>query len=195
MPLPAPGVPLSLSQIQTEFGGTNPISLSEYYAGGGLVPSGTSGTNGAVPSSGTISINNFYGTSAVVYRLDSDVYIDTQLSPDDAQVDFFVNSNGTILATAGISFPFTLASYNWLTPTTGSTTYYVRATLTSGTFTSGTTGTWLALTSNHSWRTAYTFNTPGNKMTTATFEIATDSGGTNVVVSASISLEAFVDSF
>jgi len=62
MALPSSG-PLSLSDIQGEFGGSNPISLSEYYAGGGLVPSGTSGTYGAVPSSGTISIQNFYGTS------------------------------------------------------------------------------------------------------------------------------------
>lgn len=61
MALPTSG-PLTLANIQTEFGGTNPISLSEYYAGGGLVPAGTSGTYGAVPSSGTISIRNFYGT-------------------------------------------------------------------------------------------------------------------------------------
>jgi hypothetical protein len=63
MPLPSSG-PLSLSDIQGEFGGSNPISLSEYYAGGGLVPAGTTGTYGAVPSSGAISIQNFYGTSA-----------------------------------------------------------------------------------------------------------------------------------
>lgn len=62
MALPTSG-PLTLSDIQGEFGGSNPISLSEYYAGGGLVPSGTSGTNGPVPTSGTISISNFYGTS------------------------------------------------------------------------------------------------------------------------------------
>jgi hypothetical protein len=62
MPLPTSG-PLTLADIQTEFGGTNPISLSEYYAGGGLVPSGASGTFGAVPSSGAISIQNFYGTA------------------------------------------------------------------------------------------------------------------------------------
>lgn len=64
MALPTSG-PLSLSDIQGEFGGSNPISLNEYYAGGGLVPSGTSGTNGPVPTSGTISISNFYGTSNV----------------------------------------------------------------------------------------------------------------------------------
>ena len=62
MPIPASG-PLSLQNIQTEFGGAIPIGLSEYYAGGGLVPAGTTGTFGAVPSSGAISVRNFYGTS------------------------------------------------------------------------------------------------------------------------------------
>ena len=62
MTLPASG-PLAMTDIQTEFGGTNPIGLNEYYAGGGLVPPGTSGTYGAVPSSGALSIQNFYGTS------------------------------------------------------------------------------------------------------------------------------------
>ena len=62
MAIPSSGA-LSLSDIQTEFGGSNPISLSEYYAGGAYVPAGTTGTYGAVPSSGEISIRNFYGTS------------------------------------------------------------------------------------------------------------------------------------
>ena len=62
MAIPASGA-LSLADIQTEFGGANPIGLNEYYAGGTYVPSGTSGTYGAVPSSGTISIQNFYGTA------------------------------------------------------------------------------------------------------------------------------------
>lgn len=61
MALQASG-PISLSDIQTEFGGTNPISLSEYYAGGVYVPSGT----GSIPSSGTISLSDFYGTSAAL---------------------------------------------------------------------------------------------------------------------------------
>jgi hypothetical protein len=54
---------ISLANIQTEFGGSNPISMSEYYAGGSYVPSGTSGTNGAVPTSGGISMSKFYGTA------------------------------------------------------------------------------------------------------------------------------------
>jgi hypothetical protein len=55
---------ITLSDIQTEFGGSNPISLSEYYAGGLYVPSGTSGTNGAVPTSGEIAVSDFYGASS-----------------------------------------------------------------------------------------------------------------------------------
>lgn len=65
MALPTSG-PLYLSNIQTEFGGTNPINLSEYYAGGAFVPAGTTGTNGAVPTSGYITVSKFYGTSKLV---------------------------------------------------------------------------------------------------------------------------------
>ena len=45
---------ISLLDISTEFGGTAPHSLSEYYGRAG------------VPSSGTISIGNFYGKSNAV---------------------------------------------------------------------------------------------------------------------------------
>jgi hypothetical protein len=65
MTLPTSGA-LSLNDIKGEFGGPTSPSLGDYYAGGSYVPAGTTGTNGAVPSSGTISISNFYGTSAVI---------------------------------------------------------------------------------------------------------------------------------
>lgn len=62
MVLPSSGA-LSLDDIKGEFGGPVSPSLGDYYAGGAYVPAGTTGTNGAVPSSGTISISNFYGTT------------------------------------------------------------------------------------------------------------------------------------
>jgi hypothetical protein len=43
---------ISLSDIQTEFGGSNPISISEYYAAAA-----------GLPASGEISISDFYGLS------------------------------------------------------------------------------------------------------------------------------------
>jgi hypothetical protein len=70
MAIPSSG-PLALTDVQTEFGGSNPIGINEYYAGGAYVPAGTAGTYGAVPSSGQISLQNFYGTSNVVYALNN----------------------------------------------------------------------------------------------------------------------------
>jgi hypothetical protein len=58
MALPSSG-PLSLSDIQVEFGGTNPISISEYYKGGAFVLTTDFAPN--VPTSGTINISDFYG--------------------------------------------------------------------------------------------------------------------------------------
>ena len=56
MTLPSSGT-ITIAQIAAEFGGDAPHSLSEYYRGGGLVP--TNNTN--VPTSGTIALSDFYG--------------------------------------------------------------------------------------------------------------------------------------
>jgi len=50
---------ISLNDIQTEFGGTNPISMSEYYRGGSFVTDNNTG----VPTSGTIDMGDFYGSA------------------------------------------------------------------------------------------------------------------------------------
>lgn len=44
---------ISLADIQTEFGGSNPIGLDEYY-----------GVAGGIPASGAIDFADFYGTSS-----------------------------------------------------------------------------------------------------------------------------------
>lgn len=62
MPLPGSGA-IRLSQLQGEFGGSNPVSMSEYYRGGSYVINGSSTTN-SIPTSGAIRMSNFYGTSA-----------------------------------------------------------------------------------------------------------------------------------
>jgi hypothetical protein len=62
MALPSSGA-ISLLAIQNEFGGANPISISEYYKGGANVPNTT--TNASVPTSGAISFNDFHGASDV----------------------------------------------------------------------------------------------------------------------------------
>lgn len=51
---------ITINDIITEFGGTSPHSLSEYYRGGSLVPDASS--NSSVPTSGQIELSDFYGT-------------------------------------------------------------------------------------------------------------------------------------
>lgn len=64
MAIPGPGSPLAVTDIVTEFGGTAPHGISEYYRGGGNVPD--SATNNAIPTSGQIALGNFYGSANVV---------------------------------------------------------------------------------------------------------------------------------
>ena len=57
---------IKLSQVQSEFGGSHPISMSEYYQGGAYVPTTvsfgkSSSINSSIPASGVIRMSNFYG--------------------------------------------------------------------------------------------------------------------------------------
>lgn len=61
MPLPSSGA-ISLNDIQTEFGGSNPISLSEYYQGGSIIGSGV--YPNTIPTSGLIQLDDFYSAKA-----------------------------------------------------------------------------------------------------------------------------------
>lgn len=62
---------ITMAQIQTEFGGSNPISINEYYRGGSNVPD--TGTNSGIPTSGTIDMADFYGGSNVSQDLTATV--------------------------------------------------------------------------------------------------------------------------
>lgn len=75
MAIPGPGSAISATTIATEFGGTVPHSLSEYYRGGGLVPN-TPG-NAAIPTTGAIPMAGFYGSAnrtAVALTISADSY-------------------------------------------------------------------------------------------------------------------------
>jgi hypothetical protein len=101
----APNPPICLTDLRTEFGDANGgnVCLTEYYAGGANVPSGTSGTNGAVPTSGTVCLTDFLGTSNVYdttynstlyeqeYSLDSNIIARPQLRIQYASGNINVN--------------------------------------------------------------------------------------------------------
>lgn len=63
MTLPAVGQPISLAQIQTEFGGAAPTGIDEYYRNGTYVPSQAASS---IPTSGQIDFAAFRGASNTV---------------------------------------------------------------------------------------------------------------------------------
>ena len=68
---------ISLNDIQTEFGGSNPIAITEYY-----------GAAAGIPSSGTIDLADFYGASA------GPAYLDTQTVTVGVSVSQYVSWYG-----------------------------------------------------------------------------------------------------
>jgi hypothetical protein len=84
MALPAAYAPISLGQIQSEFGGAAPTAITEYYRGGLY----TTANNTNVPTSGTIALSNFYsGYRAFQVQMDF-------LRDADNQNFFFLDSPG-----------------------------------------------------------------------------------------------------
>jgi len=64
MALQSSGLPIALTDIETEFGGTAPTSIDEYYKGGLYVPN--TAANASIPTSGEIEMADFYGASNAV---------------------------------------------------------------------------------------------------------------------------------
>lgn len=117
MPLPSSG-PISFSDIQSQFGGTNPISLSEYYRGGGFVTN--TGVNNSIPTSGAISVGNFYNTygrvpisitiSANTTNYDAYASRTGGYVPGVSDLTYTINSDVVVGATSTGTIAFTINS-------------------------------------------------------------------------------------
>lgn len=148
---------ISLTNIQTEFGGSNPISINEYYAGGAYVPSGASGTNGSIPTSGAISISQFYGTYSAVLNFTNRSVSEDVVFPDPAMAEYEISNDGFVYTnTYGGG---RVQREKWLTPNLTMSQYEVSASLTSGSLTSGTIDTWLSLGTGRFWQVTDTVTT------------------------------------
>ena len=90
------GSSLAISEIVAEFGDAagGSDSLSEYYAGGQNVPSGATGESGSIPTSGTISMSQFYGST-------NRIAIALQISSTTQNYNIYANRGGTY--SSGIS--------------------------------------------------------------------------------------------
>lgn len=130
------------------------------------------------------------------------VYVSDVISIDSVTAD----SNGTagiggsatavyVLDSAG-DIRYTVGSDSvtdngdWIAPKTNMANYECRATLTSGTLSSGTTGAWLSLGTTRSWTRSRTIS-PGLTTTTFTLEIRRATDGV-VMDTATITLQAFL---
>jgi len=89
MALPSSG-PLTILQIATEFGGSAPYALGNYYRGGAFVAN--TPANAAIPASGAIALSNFYGASK------SRVTVNIVISANTQNFDVYANRGGSYVA-------------------------------------------------------------------------------------------------
>jgi len=203
--MPVPTIPstISLDNIQTEFGGSNPIGINEYYAGAGLVPAGTANaTSVAIPTSGTISFANFSGAAALSASLpswnsgggyDNNIIAtvnDFTCSGANAEIYLYVNSNGTIVYNDMLNN----YSHTWRLAGNASD-FYFRFDVSSGGVSGSATGTNLQMNSNYLYfvsASAACNDPPVINECTGTWSFRNAGGG--VLVSQSFSMVAYAES-
>ena len=189
MTLPAAGNPISISQIQTEFALGN--NLNAYRGVTWWTDAGATGTF----SAGAISMSEFYSKrvnspfTVSLAQLNGTTYV---ASGYQVQIYLLLYTNGTWDISGGDIY----TTGNWGTPTTvgiGSS-YWVRFTRTTNAFPPSTadpsTG-WLQLSANRGVA-VYNAGVGGVATGVYTIEISTNSGGTNIVATATgVTLQAF----
>jgi hypothetical protein len=111
MTLQASGI-ISLSDVQGEFGGSAPTSISEYYRGGTYVP--VVDGSFSIPTSGTISLSDFYGADGdpdVVFQYPYARYNGPQFTDGNVGASYVRNGPSVYEMGSGYSgTPFTMPS-------------------------------------------------------------------------------------
>jgi hypothetical protein len=107
-------------------------------------------------------------------------------------VNLTFGNDGSVVATGtGVAYWITgPVNHRWCA-SLPSSTYYVRATVTSGEVSGGTTGTWLSTDVNRSW--SRNRDATGISSATLLIEIATDSNGSNIITSGSYTITAIIE--
>ena len=114
---------------------------------------------------------------------------DLTINPSICNVSYQLTSAGA--ANSVTTSSGSVAIENWVTPTSAAGgNYETRATVNTGTLSSGTTGAWTALSSTQTW--TVTRSTVGTKACNITVEIRATSSGT-VLDTITVDLSATVD--
>ena len=166
MALPSSGA-LSINDIAVEFGGSVPHSLSEYY-----------GAAAGIPTSGAISIDDFYGASAAV--------LDLRGTTQN------VSNRNNIYASMGASIPVNLTGQSIQTGDLVFICIASRALINS-------IFTWSGMTLNNGFGTGTSYSSPGRAIAYGTWasgnsnpyiSVAPNKGGSDITQQTAIFFDA-----
>jgi hypothetical protein len=120
---------ITFDNLRTTFNGATPVSLNDYHASGMYMAAGATGTYGAVPSTGAISMNNLYGTT-----VDLIPAANSFTNVGGASLSTYYYSN--IITVTGLqpNYPIPVSIY-----TSGSSTYFAAGSTVPGSFISSGT--------------------------------------------------------
>lgn len=160
--------------VATEFSWTTPFSCASKTPRGGVATSG-------------FNLSTFVGKSnGPVISLTGRSCVSSTTSPTNPSAFIQLFTDGTSNGSDGGGGVATYA--NWATPTTTGigSSYYVLATLNSGTLNSGTIGSWLALSTIRNWGNSRTTN--GTTTANITLQISTTPSLAGLVASGSFTI-------
>lgn len=220
MPIGGSGTTISLGTLRGEFGGATPDSLSEYYANKAYSARGVmsgqrgypSGVETAIPGSGQISFSNFHASRILTPKslgFSGTYYASTNTfqTSQAAFAGIIIEQDGGSSVNLEGDVNTYVTTATWLTAkelASIGNSFWVRFTLGANS-NGGSSGSSGAIDPSTGWLQLSTFRgrfiqalsgTSGifnSRTVTATYaiDIASDSGGTNIVSSSSINLEAF----
>ncbi|MDB9962825.1 hypothetical protein OAD41_00175 [bacterium] len=183
---------ITLQDIEDEFGGTGSIGLSEYYRNGSYVTS----NNTSVPTSGAISLSNFYGalkrvtSLSIANHANTNGDLTTVTLPTGLQVgDILVASRSSTTSSSSLPSGWTLINFaynsNGISKNWGSLLAYKVVTSTSE---SGTSVGSFGNGGNDTGATVWAIrpNIPASQINIVdVFGYAGTSGGGNTTINAS----------
>lgn len=183
MALPSSGL-ITLLQIKSEFGGTGTVSLTDYYRNGGLVPNMPQ--NFDVPTSGLISLTDFYGASSTIYQAVAADTTNTEAGSTSQNVEYelYYDSDGLVrhqVETAGNKAITSIGQWSSAYPSESGAGWSVRVRFLSGTniYSAGDgLSVWRSLTSDREWVFSETLDPFTNVQGNFIVEISPDGGST-----------------